>query len=176
MPFPSLSVGKGLGTRNEPHSAAVLARSSGRRRAKAAAFQPPQLKQTAIVNWGLARGLQGQTPVTEHPSLAASVVIGCSTVEMMIGSRASRAPFHLGIRPRAVDSPMPGFNIPLPTEVRACPAAAAEMVSAYPTHLTKQLTSSPLFSSRKELQKHTLPHKSNCIRNTAAKDEPGKTC
>ena len=61
--FPSyLCWNRGLWTRNVPHSAAVSAWSSGRRRAKAAAFQASQLNQTVIVNWGPERGLLVQSP------------------------------------------------------------------------------------------------------------------
>lgn len=55
---------------------------------------------------------------------------------MIIRNLTSRASFHLEGQSQMVDSPTPGFaNVHLPSEVRACPATAAEIVSAYQTHL-----------------------------------------
>lgn len=78
-----------------------------------------------------------QSPSPEHPSLAfCVVVVGYSAVQMIIGNLTSRATFHLEGKHQVVDCPKPGFvNIHLPSEVRACPAKAAEIVSAYQTHL-----------------------------------------
>lgn len=77
-----------------------------------------------------------QSPSPEHLSLAFCVVVGYSALQMIIGNPTSRATFHLEGKPQVVDCPKPGFvYIHLPSEVRACTAKAAEIVSAYQTHL-----------------------------------------